>query len=292
MPMMPMLLVLLSFLFATAVGLAVPGTTGGSAAWGPAFPRAFLPGRASCSHRGGRSRGGSLPFPREPARRLRNGTGIRSAQGTGVGDRSARPDDDAHGGRFVVLLEDYGSAAGPYFYALFDQMHEQCLAGQPETAPRVLVCTTRRDLEELAGEPSGGKNTNGGGDDNGGPDVAARRWLEDLRSSLALENDPELFVLDDWNPWLLEQRFSPARERESGRESPDQDAAAGNAGGPCNSDPPTVVWLRGTSNAFATRHLLRTSGFDALLRAWCGPGAGGPCALLVGEGTGAACAHE
>jgi len=202
--------------------------------------------------------------------------------------------DFDHGGRYVLLFEDYQKVKGPYFFALFDQMIEQIETTTARGAKRrVAFCTTRKDLEQqIVVAAAAGTDVDVDVDATMDIDMdvatvsaaAARPLLEDLRSSLELETIPELFVMDDWNPWLLEQRFG----------------GVGNAGASDDDDDdngdqmPTIFWLHGTYNAFHTRHLLRTSGFDRFIQEQCAHDAtlshNDDCRLFVGEGTGAACA--
>jgi hypothetical protein len=95
------------------------------------------------------------------------------------------------------------------------------------------------------------------------------RLPQDLSVSLDLD-DANLFLLDDWNPLTLGEQLTKIN--------------------------PTIVWVQG-SNAFHTRHLLRTSGLDRWLQEHCAPpqndinASTTDCAtVFVGEGAGALCA--
>ena len=173
------------------------------------------------------------------------------------------------GSRYVCLLEDYKKTMGPYFFALFDQLIEQ--TGHEKK--HVAFLTAQKDLDELlsANNEKDTDNINTG---------ALESLLETMESSLDLDGPPEVFVLEDWNPMALEERFSSFKGVDSE---------------PRNMDP-TIVWLYGKHNAFYTRHLLRTSGFDRWIEEHCASSSVSPpgfdnC-VFVGEGTGALCAGD
>ena len=235
-------------------------------------------------------------------RRGRTGAsaGIASSIRIPAGARAASLDDDDnndfdHGGRYVLLFEDYQKVRGPYFFALFDQMIEQTetLTSSTSTTARVAnrrvaFCTTRKDLEQRITDVDVDATVDIDVATVSAAAAAALPLLEDLRSSLELETIPELFVMDDWNPWLLEQRFGDSSNASDGDDNDSDDDN--------DNRMPTIFWLHGTYNAFHTRHLLRTSGFDRLLREQCAhdrdatPSHNDDCRLFIGEGTGAACA--
>jgi hypothetical protein len=202
------------------------------------------------------------------------------------------------GSRYICLLEDYEKVRGAYFYALFDQLFE--LTGLEEK--RIAFLTTQKDLDGLSchiqgmddrNENDDGDDEKGGndnGNDNGTTAEALEALLETLESSLELETAPEVFVLDDWNPLAVEERFSAVG---TGTATSDGDGG--------NDKDPTILWLYGNHNAFYTRHLLRTSGFDRYIQERSASSSCGDenenerhtddnnC-VFVGEGTGAACA--
>ncbi len=165
--------------------------------------------------------------------------------------------DTTVGSRYLCLLDDFEKTRGPYCFALFDQLFEQT----NHERKYVAFLTTQKDLDSVS------KSNDAS---------ALESMLETLESSLDLDGPPEVFVLEDWNPLALEERFaSVATETETNRE-----------------DAPTILWLYGCHNAFYTRHLLRTSGFDRWIQEQCASSSvpNRDNCIFVGEGTGAVCA--
>ena len=166
--------------------------------------------------------------------------------------------DCTTGSRYLCLLKDYETVEGPYFSALFDQLFEQT----KHITKSVVFLTTQKDLDDLCSR-------------NG--DNALNSRFSNLTQSLDLDKDPTLFVLDDWNPMLLESHFPSLKFNNSD---------------PTNENP-TVIWLYGNSNAFHTRHLLRTSGFDRWIQENCASSSvlqsDFDNSIFVGEGTGTLC---
>ena len=191
------------------------------------------------------------------------------------------------GSRYVCLLEDYEKVMGPYLYALFDQLFE--LTGHEEK--RIAFLTTQKDLDDISSYRIQGKENENKTDDavkgvncNDTTAEALKALLETLESSLELETTPEVFVLDDWNPLAVEERFSTVESTGAGTSDDDKDKVD-----------PTILWLYGNHNSFYTRHLLRTSGFDRYIQERCASSSlssddDDDNCVFVGEGTGAACA--
>ena len=154
-------------------------------------------------------------------------------------------------------MDDFEKTRGPYCFALFDQLFEQT----NHEKKHVAFLTTQKDLDEIS------KSNDAS---------ALESMLENLESSLDIDGPPEVFVLEDWNPLALEEKFaSAATETKANR-----------------NDVPTILWLYGCHNAFYTRHLLRTSGFDRWIQEQCASSSvpGRDNCIFVGEGTGAVCA--
>lgn len=169
-----------------------------------------------------------------------------------------------YGGRHVCLLNDYNHVCGPYLDALLDQTLEQTKC----VKRRLVLCTTRGDLQAGGGGGGGGQSGNNDWNDQdydeGGPLLSVTSFLEELQSSWQLD-DTRLLLMDDYNPMTLEKTLS--QDNNNAHNSP------------------SIIWVRG-SNAFRTRHLLRTSGLDRYIQERCGS-VSGPSLLFVGEGAGA-----
>eukprot|EP00536_Pseudo-nitzschia_multiseries_P011419 jgi/Psemu1/28840/gm1.28840_g len=195
------------------------------------------------------------------------------------GPSSSNSNGNDNGGRYLALFDDYQEVRGPYFFALFDQLLE--LVVEEATDPpfrHVVVCTTRKDLELLENANSAIPDDSDEDEDNdtcsedepSSSDDAVSSWLKDLQSSLELDILPDLIVMDDWNPLRLEEtRWSPSSSSSSlppsqSNEDEDADSQRGDV-----HLAPAVVWLYGIFNAYHTRHLLRTSGFDRWIQERC-----------------------
>jgi hypothetical protein len=198
------------------------------------------------------------------------------------------------GSRYVCLLEDYEKVMGPYFNALFDQLFE--LTGHEEK--RIAFLTTQKDLDGISSYRIRGNGSETKTDDDeievngyGTTTEALVALLETLESSLELETTPEVFVLDDWNPLAIEERFSAVRSTGVGTSDGNDDGKNDKSRDKID---PTIIWLYGNHNAFYTRHLLRTSGFDHYIQERCSLSSSSSSddddnCVFVGEGTGAAC---
>ncbi len=166
------------------------------------------------------------------------------------------------GSRYLCLFKDYETLEGPYFFALFDQLFEQT----SHTKKTVAFLTTQKDMNEISRTSNFSNSTS-----------ALDSRLENLQSSLDLDAPPEVFVLDEWNPVVLEERFPSLNDNDTD----------------IQNEKPSIVWLYGNCNAFYTRHLLRTSGFDRWIQESCASssafGSDFENSVFVGEGTGALC---
>jgi hypothetical protein len=137
-------------------------------------------------------------------------------------------------GRHICLFENYECIQGPYFSALFDQLFTQTQL----KCKNMVYCTSKYDLVGL--------RNNDNIHDTGG-------LLDELMKSLCLDHI-QLVVLDDLNPVSLETLFTTGDSSHNPNNKGNQE--------------PSIFWVQGR-NAFWTRHLLRTSGFDRLIHQKC-----------------------
>ncbi len=173
--------------------------------------------------------------------------------------------DTTAGSRYICLFQDYEKTTGPYFFALFDQLLEQTLHKKKHVA----FLTTQKDIDALSTENE--------------PNTLESK-LETIKSFLDLDRSPEVFVLEEWNPLALEERFGSTADRATAEATTQSQRDQMNI--------PTVVWLYGRHNGFYTRHMLRTSGFDRWIQEQCASSyiPGLENCVFIGEGTGALCA--
>jgi hypothetical protein len=102
---------------------------------------------------------------------------------------STQPTTKLRNSRFVCLLNDYSTARGPYFNALFDQLlQEQCGIQKR----RIALCTSESNADKI------------------------RELMPQLEEDLLLDNKHDccnLFVLNDYNPLSLHdemEQFDPS----------------------------------------------------------------------------------
>jgi hypothetical protein len=201
------------------------------------------------------------------------------------------------GERYICLFDNYNKVKGSYFNALFDQMFDQTRFEYKHVA----FLITNADIQNIIKERNDHDN-NGNVDDNDDDDdeeadvdhdettttttmsTASKIMdpiLNDLKVTLDLNEIPELFIMDDWNPLKIQERFSSS----------------------VSSQQPSIIWVYGNYNALNTRHLLRTSGFDKYIQKQCASSSSSSSSttsstessyhytsMFIGEGTGALCA--
>jgi hypothetical protein len=179
---------------------------------------------------------------------------------------------DAVGERYICLFDDYNKVKGSYFNALFDQMFEQTRINIEHSNKHVVFLTTKADIQNIINNKESRRNDdennvnadsvdnadddhdhdNDDNVDNDNTKIIMEPILNDLKLTLDLNDIPELFIMDDWNPLKIQERFSDSSSSLSSQKPL-----------------PSIVWLYGNYNTFHTRHLLRISGFDKFIQKQC-----------------------
>ena len=207
------------------------------------------------------------------------------------------------GERYICLFDNYHKVKGSYFNALFDQMLDQTRFEYKN----MIFCTTNADIQNIIINNDNDSDNVADDDDDDDDDgihkdddettststttttttttTKIASMLDELKISLDLKEIPELFIMDDWNPLKIQERFSVSSDSRP--------------------PPPSIIWLYGNYNALHTRHLLRTSGFDKYIQKQCASSFSSTTSssssssssssnpntsMFIGEGTGALCA--